>query len=137
MVLLGINFYTQTRRTLIYLGINTSYMDLKKELRIMVKYILPEEEHQEDVIENYVDTLALINEEYVMSLGVGESLNSKVSGTSKQWANISRRYKKRRRYIRLKQKFIMWFTGLFLAIPLQVFFNCSCILLHIDSSQSA
>ena len=103
----------------------------------MVKYILPEEEHQEDVIENYVDTLALINEEYVMSLGVGKSLNSKVSGTSNQWANISRRYKKRRRYIRLRQKFIMWFTGLFLAIPLQVFFNCSCVLLYIDSSQSA
>lgn len=46
-------------------------MDLKKELRTMVKYILPKEEHDKDVIENYVDTLALINEEYVKQLRIG------------------------------------------------------------------
>ena len=45
-------------------------MDLKKELRIMVKYILPPEDRDNDVIENYVDTLALINEEYVKQLSI-------------------------------------------------------------------
>ena len=51
-------------------------MDLKKELRIMVKYILPKEEHDKDVIENYVDTLALINEEYVKQLRIGGVVSS-------------------------------------------------------------
>ena len=43
-------------------------MDLKKELRIIVEYILPTEDRDKDVIENYVDTLALINEEYTKQL---------------------------------------------------------------------
>ena len=43
-------------------------MDLKKELRIMVEYILPPEDRDKDVIENYVDTLVLINEEYTEQL---------------------------------------------------------------------
>lgn len=50
-------------------------MDLKKELRIMVKYILPKEQHDNDVIENYVDTLALINEEYVKQLAIPNVVN--------------------------------------------------------------
>jgi len=45
-------------------------MDLKKELRIIVKYILPPEDRDNDVIENYVDTLTLINEEYVKQLSI-------------------------------------------------------------------
>jgi len=45
-------------------------MDLKEELRIMVKYILPKEQHDKDVIENCVDTLTLINEEYVKQLSI-------------------------------------------------------------------
>jgi len=43
-------------------------MELKKELRIMVKYILAKEKQDNDVVENYVDTLALINETYVEQL---------------------------------------------------------------------
>lgn len=43
-------------------------MDLKEELRIMVKYILPEEDQDNDIVENYVDTFALINEEYIKQL---------------------------------------------------------------------
>lgn len=43
-------------------------MDLKKELRIIVKYILPKDQHDKDVIENYVDTLVLIYEEYTKQL---------------------------------------------------------------------
>jgi hypothetical protein len=46
-------------------------MELKKELRIMVKYILAKEKQDNDVVENYVDTLALINETYVEQLRLG------------------------------------------------------------------
>jgi len=45
-------------------------MDLKKELRIIVRYILPPEDRHNDVVESYVDTLALINEEYVKQLSI-------------------------------------------------------------------
>lgn len=46
-------------------------MELKKELRIMVKYILAKEKQDNDVVENYVNTLALINETYVEQLRLG------------------------------------------------------------------
>lgn len=39
-------------------------MDLRKELRVMVKYMLPKEDHASDVIENYVDTFEAIYKEY-------------------------------------------------------------------------
>lgn len=51
-------------------------MDLKKELRIMVEYILPPEDRDKDVIENYVDTLALINKEYVKQLSIPRVVSS-------------------------------------------------------------
>ena len=39
-------------------------MNLRKEMKTMVKYILPKKEHDRDVIENYTDTMVLIAEEY-------------------------------------------------------------------------
>lgn len=47
-------------------------MDLKKELRIMVKYMLAKEKQDSDVVENYVDTLALINDTYIEQLRLGD-----------------------------------------------------------------
>lgn len=40
-------------------------MDLGREIRKMVEYILPEECVDEDVINNYVDTFKLIFQEYL------------------------------------------------------------------------
>jgi len=47
-------------------------MELKKELRIMVKYMLAKEKQDSDVVENYVDTLALINDTYIEQLRLGD-----------------------------------------------------------------
>ena len=46
-------------------------MNIKDELRIMVKYLLePEESKEVDVVENYVDTFYLIFEEYQKQLAL-------------------------------------------------------------------
>ena len=43
-------------------------MDLNKELSIMVKYILPEEEQDKEIVEGYVKTFEFIFEEYAKQL---------------------------------------------------------------------
>lgn len=45
-------------------------MNIKEEFRKIVKYML-DDDASSDLIENYVDTLALINEEYVKQLNIG------------------------------------------------------------------
>ncbi len=52
-------------------------MDVKNELRIMIKYLLgPEEGEEVDVVENYVDTFYLIFEGYKKQLTINKLIDN-------------------------------------------------------------
>lgn len=69
-------------------------MNLDREIGEIVKYILPEEDKDEDVINNYVDTFKLIFQEYldnivlVSHLQEWEKENSSVYPLEMEWDRL-------------------------------------------------